>query len=141
MSEKNLAALAYALAAAIKPIKGQLNVPVRDEAFFNKKWQECQARMCTGCEFCNNCQHGTEINTCDVCSPTNIDKCKHGNNEDDCETCEDERMAQEDADAWEDAHCEHGVHSRDCWDCAAEDDALAQHAKDRDDFMHYHPAE
>lgn len=109
-----------------------------NDAYFQKKWEECQANMCTGCEFCNNCLHGVECNTCEECNPPVIHKCKHGNG-DDCETCEEIQQAKDDADAWEDSKCEHGMMESECWDCGLENDLLAQHARDRDDWNHFHP--
>jgi hypothetical protein len=103
-------------------------------------YKNCESNKCTGCDHCNNCQHGEEINCCEICSPPYVYVCKHGNGED-CVTCEEIAQAQEDADAWQDSECKHGILERECDTCQANLEAAAERHRENQEWMHYHPAD
>lgn len=107
-----------------------------NDAYFQKKWEECQANMCTGCEFCNNCKHGTEFNTCETCHPPVEYKCKHGNGED-CETCEEIQQAKEDAEL--EVYCKHDIEYSECHECSAEAMAQWERSQEQAEWNHFHP--
>lgn len=109
-----------------------------NDAYFQKKWEECQANMCTGCEFCNNCTHGVECNTCEVCSPPS--KCSHGfAYGDGCETCEEEHERRMDAECDQTEYCKHDLEFSECHECGAEMDAAAERHREQQDWNHWHP--
>lgn len=90
-----------------------------------------------------DCKHNIPKGQCVSCL---LLTCRHGVDFTkagaDCKRCDDEeehwmREGCED----DDDRCEHGIPESDCLDCGAKMDRLADQARERQDWDHWHPAE
>lgn len=101
-------------------------------------YKNCESNKCTGCDHCNNCQHGEEINGCEICSPPA--KCGHGViYGDGCEACDEEYERRIDAECDQTEYCKHDIEFSDCHECSAEAMAQWERSQEQAEWRHFHP--
>lgn len=108
----------------------------------NALYTNCESSKCKGCDHCNNCEHGEEINCCEICSPPA--KCGHGViYGDGCAACdeEDEEDDRQQMEMESPEYCKHDIELSECYECTAELDAAADRHREQQEWNHFHPAD
>lgn len=106
----------------------------------NALYKNCESNKCTGCDHCNNCKHGEEINCCEICSPP--PKCSHGFvYSEGCEACDEEDARLQDMELDSPDYCKHDIELSECHECTAALDAAAERYHENQEWLHFHPVD